>query len=354
MALSTKARSPVVARPVRVAFVLGAGGPVGHAFHAGVLAALADEGWDGRQADLLVGTSVGAITAGVLRAGLRPSDLFAYATARALSSEGTALVRKAWPDPSFHIDLAMRRRRGPASAPGFLADLARSPRRVRTGLVMAALAPTGAVSMDDIIGGFGRILGPTWPMARLLVAAVDLDAGTRVVFGAPGAPGTEPGRAVAASCAVPSYFTPVVVAGRRYVDGGLFSPANTDLVALDGGSYDAVLTSVPMGIGAWPNRGGLDLAGRLNNQRSARRGLRDLRRAGVSTAIFAPGAAELQVMHYDSFDVSRLPQIAYRAQAATRLRLRQDPALGSLLEVLRAHAATSSAGGTGAGGVAPT
>ncbi|MGI8753549.1 MAG: patatin-like phospholipase family protein [Acidimicrobiales bacterium] len=70
----------------RVAVVLGAGGPVGHAFHAGVLAALAEEGWDGRNADLLVGTSVGAITAGLLRAGLAPSDLFAYTTNRTLAS----------------------------------------------------------------------------------------------------------------------------------------------------------------------------------------------------------------------------------------------------------------------------
>jgi predicted acylesterase/phospholipase RssA len=46
----------------RIAVVLGAGGTVGHAFHAGVLAALSSElGWDARRADLLVGTSAGSI-----------------------------------------------------------------------------------------------------------------------------------------------------------------------------------------------------------------------------------------------------------------------------------------------------
>lgn len=321
----------------RVAVVLGAGGPVGHAFHAGVLAALADEGWDGRHADLLVGTSVGAITAGLLRAGLAPADLFAYVTNGALSDEGATLLRRGWPDTDFHIDLAQRRRRGPAAAPGLIATLARSPRHVRAGLVMAALAPTGEVSTDIIVDGFGRILGPDWPRASLLVSAVDLDAGTRMVFGAPGAPRPDPGRAVAASCAVPSYFVPVEIAGRRYVDGGLFSPANTDLAGADG-RYEAVLASVPMGIGGWPHRRGLDLPGRMGNQRSARRGLRALRRAGTPTATFAPGAAELQVMRYDAFEFDHLPQIAHRAAAATRLRLRRDRTLGPLTEVLRAHA----------------
>jgi NTE family protein len=318
--------------------VLGAGGPVGHAYHAGVLAALAEEGWDGRHADLLVGTSVGAITAGLLRAGFAPDDLFAYTTNRPLSDAGRALLQQGWPDTEFRIDLTQRRRRGPASSPRLLADLARKPRHVRAGLIMAALAPVGEVSTDIITGGFGRILGPTWPESSLLVPAVDLDAGTRMVFGTPGGSRPEPGRAVAASCAVPSYFVPVTIDGRRYVDGGLSSPANTDLAGLDGQHYDAVLASVPMGIGGWPRRVGADLPGRWGNQRSARRGLRSLQRAGMVTATFAPGAAELELMHYDAFDFDHLPEIAFRAAAATRLRLRRDPALGSMLDTLREHA----------------
>ena len=45
----------------RVGLVLGAGGATGHAFHAGVLSALAEEtGWDPRAADIIVGTSAGS------------------------------------------------------------------------------------------------------------------------------------------------------------------------------------------------------------------------------------------------------------------------------------------------------
>ena len=220
-------------------------------------------------------------------------------------------------------------------------------------MIMAALAPAGEVSTDIIVDGFGRILGPQWPRPSLLISAVDLDAGTRTVFGTPGGPRPDPGLAIAASCAVPSYFEPVLIGGRRYVDGGLSSPANTDLAGVDGQRYDAVLVSVPMGIGGWPHRRGLDLPGRLGNQRSARRGLRALERSGAATATFAPGAAELEVMHYDSFEFRHLSQIAHRAAAATRLRLLRDPALGPLTEILRAHAA-ASAGGTGTGAGGPT
>ena len=56
----------------RIGLVLGAGGVIGHAFHAGVLAALADDtGWDPRRADVIVGTSAGSIAGALLRAGGR-------------------------------------------------------------------------------------------------------------------------------------------------------------------------------------------------------------------------------------------------------------------------------------------
>ena len=46
----------------RVGLVLGAGGIVGQAYHAGVLAAIElDLGWDPREADVIVGTSAGSV-----------------------------------------------------------------------------------------------------------------------------------------------------------------------------------------------------------------------------------------------------------------------------------------------------
>ena len=52
----------------RIGLVLAAGGIVGHAFHAGVLAALADQlGWEANQAEVIVGTSAGSAVAAILR-----------------------------------------------------------------------------------------------------------------------------------------------------------------------------------------------------------------------------------------------------------------------------------------------
>ena len=49
---------------MRVGLVLGGGGRIGLAYHAGALAALEhDLGWDPRSADVIVGTSVGAVSA---------------------------------------------------------------------------------------------------------------------------------------------------------------------------------------------------------------------------------------------------------------------------------------------------
>jgi predicted acylesterase/phospholipase RssA len=52
----------------RVGLVLGAGGTVGAAYHAGALAVLEqDLGWDARDAAVVVGTSAGSIVGSLLR-----------------------------------------------------------------------------------------------------------------------------------------------------------------------------------------------------------------------------------------------------------------------------------------------
>src|SRR5512144_1021039 len=78
---------------MRIGLVLGAGGAVGRAFHAGIVAALQDvTGWDARDAEVIVGTSAGSIDAALLRAGLSPRDLAAYAAREPVSPEGARLL----------------------------------------------------------------------------------------------------------------------------------------------------------------------------------------------------------------------------------------------------------------------
>src|SRR5512143_2638439 len=77
----------------RIGLVLGAGGATGHALHIGVLTALEETtGWDPRTADVIVGTSAGAIIAALLRGGLSPRDLAARALGEELSEEGSRIA----------------------------------------------------------------------------------------------------------------------------------------------------------------------------------------------------------------------------------------------------------------------
>jgi NTE family protein len=63
------------------------------------------------------------------------------------------------------------------------------------------------------------------------IVACDYGTGRRVPFGRAGAPPAELPEAVAASCAIPGFYRPVEIGGTRYVDGGMYSASNLDLLA---------------------------------------------------------------------------------------------------------------------------
>src|SRR5436309_3140156 len=214
----------------RVGLVLGAGGPVGHSFHAGTLAALADAGWDARDASVIVGTSIGAVTGALLRAGIGPADLYARVTEGSVSDEARALLGPGvW--STFMCDLERSRTQlGRPASVGLLPHLLRRPWRTRAGLLLAAVTPTGSVSTEPVQSAINAMFDREWPTSPLWVCAVDLDDAERVVLGRPDGPAVDIGTAVAASSAVPSVFEPVIVDGRRLVDGGLHSPANADVL----------------------------------------------------------------------------------------------------------------------------
>ena len=63
----------------------------------------------------------------------------------------------------------------------------------------------------------------------LLIPALDLDSGERVVFGPDGSNLPNVSRAVRASSAIPATFRPVRVGGRSFIDGQLLDPLHLDL-----------------------------------------------------------------------------------------------------------------------------
>ena len=326
----------------RIGVVLGAGGAVGHAFHAGVLAELADAtGWDPRDAEVVVGTSAGSVVGALLRAGISAPDLAARATGAPLSPEGALLAARAGRPASIPSRPRFRVGGLPRMAsPGTFARAAfpRFP-LVRPGALAAAALPAGQVPTELVAAGLRPLFNSGWPDRELWVCAVRLGTGRLVVFGREGArEGVDVADAVAASCAIPAFFEPVEIAGVRYVDGGAHSPTNLDLLA--GLGLDLVVVVSPMSVAGNRLRPSLDLPARRMARLYLGREAARVRRAGTPVLAFQPAAADLAVMGLNAMDPARRGPVTRQARASTRRRL-ERPDVRDRLELLRSNRAAS-------------
>ncbi|GAC1441060.1 MAG: patatin-like phospholipase family protein [Mycobacteriales bacterium] len=311
-----------------VALVLGAGGLTGQAFHLGVLSALADvAGFDGRTADVVVGTSAGSLVAAALTAGFDASDQVAMLHGDELSPSGRtrlkALRAEAAALPELHRE-GGRVGRGPL-APGALLAAARRPWTVRPGSVVSGLIPAGRTTTEGISRGIEQLHGRTWPGSRLRICAVRARDARRVVFGSASAPQVDVGTAVAASCAIPGYFSPVFIAGQPYIDGGAHSPTNADVVRPD--EPDLVVISSPMSFGPGGATRSPDALVRLAVRRYLAREVRLLRRRGATVVVFQPSVSDLGVMGVNPMRMIRGPEIIQTAAATVTARLNARPEL---------------------------
>jgi NTE family protein len=306
----------------RIGLVLGAGGVIGGAFHAGVLAGLEEAtGWDPRTAEIIVGTSAGSIAGAVLRAGLSAPDAAARLSGKPLSLAGAALLRSAGlpPGPPSAAGRPGPRPRWGPSAPQVLLNAARRPWEVRLPAVMAGLIPEGMVPTTVISDSIRAFLGDQWPPQPLWVVAVRLHDAASVVFGRGDSdiPTASPADAVAASCAIPGWFAPVRIAGARYVDGGVHSLTNVAQLAR--ADVDLVLVSAPLGrAGQAGSRPGFRQAARAQLAWEALA----LRRRGIPVAAFQPTVEDRAVMGPDPMDASRRAPVVEQARMSTLARLR--------------------------------
>ena len=312
---------PAGGRRPRVGLVLGAGGVAGIAFHAGVLAALAEGiGWDPRTVDLVVGTSAGSVTAAGLRAGLGAGDIMARVCGTELSAEGAAVLA-ASDAVDDQVDLRTgvpRLPTGLPAAPGVLFAAGRRPWRVRPGAVMAGLLPAGTVDGAPIARGVDALYPGGWPDRPTWVCAVRLDSGRLTTFGRRGAPPAAIGAAVAASCAIPGFFAPVPIDGVRYVDGGAHSLTNLSRVA--GERLDLVVVSAPMAR-AGARRPGVGAIGREVSRLHLGLEARRVLARGTPVVAFAPTAEDQAVIGAHPTDPERQEPIARQAHRSTLRRL---------------------------------
>jgi NTE family protein len=307
--------------------VLGAGGFTGQAFHLGALCALHEvAGFDGRAAATLVGTSAGSLVAAGLAGGLSAADLAAEVTGEALSTEGAAIRSRPIAETLAFADPPASRR-GPLH-PWVLVSAARHPFRARPVAVVSSLLPAGRTSTAPISGGFRRLHGEGWPDRDLRICAVRARDARRVVFGSPGAPQTDVGTAVAASCAIPAYFMPVHIEGQAYVDGGVHSPTNADVLLPDVPELVVVLSPMSVGPRSGPRA---DLAVRLAVRRYLALEVRRLRRAGALVVVIQPSSQDLDVMGLNPMRGSRISDVVHTVAGSVRARLEAQPSTVELL-----------------------
>jgi NTE family protein len=329
---------------MRVGLVLGAGGLVGASWLIGALEALESEtGWAPSAADMIVGTSAGSVIGALTAEGIPPAYMAAYSSGRALDAfadsegRGDALAERLEGVVGQLGDAAarftgseFRLHRGlPPIGPGswrMAISTLMQPTRHSPSALLGGWLPRGFISTSSISGLAETSIAGQWPdHPAFWAVATDYASGARTVFGRDGAPPARVGEAVAASCAIPAFYHPVKIAGRRYVDGGLCSMSNLDLVKdLE---LDLVVCLNPTSSRAnVPVRTPGDAMGAWMRSQSGRRLGHEARKvceSGTEVLLIQPTKRDLQAMGPNFMSRSRRVAVAETALRTTAVTLRR-------------------------------
>jgi NTE family protein len=315
---------------MKVGLVMGAGGVLGGAWLTGGLDALARETrWDPGSAEYIVGTSAGSMIGALVAAGVPPWFMVAH-------SRGEVFDGLSGPDgrPAADADRAagavFRLHRGlPAIGPGSLRmafTALRNPLRHTPLQMLAGWIPAGFISTDSLKDVVRRAVPGGWvDHPNYWAVACDYESGRRIPFGRLDSPRAEIAEAVAASCAIPGFYRPVRIGGRRYVDGGVCSVSNLDLVA--GRGLDLVICLNPL---TSPDRaaGLLDLLPALTNGAGRRRLAheeRKVRRFRTEVVVIEPSGEDLAVMGRNWMNAERRQRVIETARRTVAEQLRAAP-----------------------------
>lgn len=277
--------------------VLGAGGIVGEAWMGGLLAGFKDgSGFDPRDCEHFVGTSAGSIVAAGLAGGIDPATRLEQ-----LPEQPSAPLDPEPPRTLLGGALRFGRDAG-ATAFAPLAALAlRSTAMSGAAVRRAALSrvPAGRRSLAGLGTAIAE-LNLDWD-GRLLVVAVEVESGRRVVCGMPGETHLSVPQAVEASCAIPGVFRPIRSGGHTYVDGGAWSLTNLDVAPVERGTH--VLCLNPTGA-LGPTASLRGAIGPLSRSAAAVEALA-LQRRGAHVTTLSPDADCARAMGGDFMDGRR-------------------------------------------------
>jgi NTE family protein len=326
---------------MRVGLVLGAGGVQGGAWLTGGLDALAREtGWDPAEADFIVGTSAGSMMGALLACGVPPWFMVAHSAGETFEGVVDAEGRPAaeadraggavfklnglWPPPlvpgSWRLALRSLRR----------------PDRHTPAAVLSGWLPRGIVSTEPLREQVRRVAPTAWaPHPNLWVVACDYATGRRVAFGRPGASPVDLADAVAASCAIPGFYSPVPIGGRRYVDGGMYSASNLDVLRDE--QLDLIIclnpTSTLHPLRALNPREWPALLMRRQSGRRLGSEAKKLRARGVPVVLVQPVSRDLEAMGLNLMSTRNRNRVIEVARATVADQLRRSPRRDLLAEL---------------------
>ena len=196
------------------------------------------------------------------------------------------------------------------------------PARYTPTAAFSGWLPRGLIDNEPLRDQIRRAVPRGWgPHPGLWIVACDYATGRRVAFGRDGSPPAELADAVAASCAIPGFYYPVTIDGRSYVDGGMYSTSNLDILRDE--ELDLVVclnpTSTLHPIRALDPREWWSVAMRRASGRRLGSEARKLRARGVRVVLVQPTAEDLQTMSRNLMSTrnrNRVIEIARRTVAA--------------------------------------
>jgi NTE family protein len=325
---------------MRVGLVLGAGGVLGGAWLTGGLEALAHEtGWDPASAEYVVGTSAGAMIGALCASGVPPWFMVAHSAGETFEGVVDADGRPAAEADRSAGAVYKLERAVPPIGPGSWSLAMRSmlrPHRHTPAAVVAGWLPRGVIStrpLEDIVR---RVVPTGWSShPNLWIVACDYATGRRVPFGRKGAPEADLAEAVAASCAIPGFYHPLTIGRSRYVDGGLYSNSNLDLLRDE--KLDLVIclnpTSTLYPMRAWNPAERIAALARRDSGRRLGSEARKLRAAGTQVVLIQPTRKDLEVMGPNLMSRRRRHDVIRTSIETVGEQLR-DPEVADLLSKL--------------------
>lgn len=210
----------------------------------------------------------------------------------------------------------------------------RHPRKHPPAAILSGWLPRGFVSTEPISRLVQRFIPEPWPdHPNYWAVACDYQTGRRVAFGSELAPPAHVRDAVAASCSIPGFYRPVRIGRRSYVDGGVCSPSNLDLLCDRG--LDLVVCLNPISSRAQTTAQSpaarVAAAVRVASGRRLGHEARKLREQGTDVVLLQPTQADLDVMGFNLMARDRRIGVLQRARITTRDQLRELRATGQML-----------------------